>query len=91
MYSSETIFIRLPEVQVSQIGDEMILLDPIQGEFLTFNPIASRVFELLENRIDFGKLCAVLLDEFDVDPDLCRKEISDYIADLVSRKLVRVI
>lgn len=91
MYSSETAFVRRADPLVARVDDEMILLDPVQGEFLAFNPVASRVFELLEIRIEFEKLCVLITDEFDVDLELCRQEMSDHLTDLVSRKLVLVV
>jgi len=74
MYSKETTFVRRTDTLNSRIGDDMILMDSVQGEFLTLNAVASRAFELLESRMDFEKLCDLLIDEFEVDPDLCRKE-----------------
>jgi len=91
MYSNETRFVRQTDVLVSKVGDGMILLDPVKGEFLTFNPVASKIYELLESQMEFEKLCAVLTDEFDVDPDVCRQELSVHLSDLVSRKLVLVV
>ena len=84
-------FVRPKDMLVSRVNDEMILLDPLQGEFLTFNPVAARAYELLENPIEFEKLCAVLTDEFDVDLDVCRREMSDHLRDLVSRQLVLIV
>lgn len=91
LYSNETAFVRRADPLSAKVDDQIILLDSDQGEFLAFNPVASRIYELLEGRMEFGKLCAVITDEFDVELEVCRQEISNHLTDLVSRKLVLIV
>ena len=79
---------RTRELMEAQLGDELDALDAEAGDCFGFNGVATSVWKLLEEPRSFDQLRSALLDEYEVEPDQCTRELQDLIADLQSKGLV---
>ena len=73
----------------ADLGDELVGLDPEEGNCFGFNSVATIVWRHLANPKSFHEIEEMLLAEFDVDRDQCRAELRELIDDLVEKALVR--
>ncbi len=71
-----------------RLHDEMVMMDPAQGKYFSLNPIATRIWDLLENPNDIDSLCELLLEEYEVDPGQCIEEVSSYIREMTGLGLL---
>lgn len=80
---------RSPEVVEANFGpDERALLHLGTSRYHVLNPVAARVWELLEAPHDLDALCVVLAAEYAVSPDACRADVQTYLGQLLGEDLV---
>ncbi len=72
----------------SHIDDEVVMMSMETGEYYGLNPIASRIWELLETPRTFGQLTNLLMQEFDIDEVTCQHDVSTFLKQLIEKKLV---
>lgn len=71
-----------------RLHDELVMMDIEQGKYFSLNPVATRIWDLLETPMAFDELCMVLIDEYDVEPERCRLEVSEHLKEMVRMGLV---
>lgn len=78
-----------------QIGTEAILV-PIRGDaadlesIYTLNEVGQRVWHLLDGRRTVAQLCATIVTEFEVDAEAARKDVVDFLEELIALKAVEI-
>jgi hypothetical protein len=82
---------RATELMEAEIGDELVALDPKQGDCFGFNPVAASVWRSLDHPKSFEQLRDELLAQFDVGEAQCASELRDLLDDMVARRLVEML
>ena len=72
----------------AEVGGELVGLDVEQGTCYGFNATATRIWALIEEPKRFSELRDALLDEYEVDPETCERELMDLLKDLEKDGLV---
>jgi hypothetical protein len=90
MLRDEDLISRRASVVAADTMDEAILLNIDNGYFFQLNKSAARIWELVEQPKSFADLCAEVERRFAVAPELCRSEVSGFIADLRDRGLLEI-
>lgn len=84
-----TRFVRQTGIVAARLrADEMALLSAKKGKYYGLNSPATRIWELVETPRTLDEICAVLVAEFDVDDETCRKQSNELLAELMSEGLV---
>ncbi len=86
----ETVILGRAAVAFSALDDEHLAIDVDKGFAYSLNPTAMRVWELIEQPISFGALCALLADEFEVDAAVCRTEVAGLVGALAEAGLIEL-
>ena len=81
---------RHPDMVFSHIDDEVVMMSIETGEYYGLNPVASRIWELLEKPYTFDRLIHILMQEFDIDETSCYKDVTRFLEQLTEKKLVIV-
>jgi hypothetical protein len=81
---------RAPDLITAPLDDGAMIMDIASGNFLELNRTAARVWELLDTPNTVSGLCALVLDRYDVTPELCAAQIEAWMADMRERKLIVV-
>jgi hypothetical protein len=81
-------YIRNSKTISGRLHDELVMMDIDQGKYFSLNPVATRIWDLLEKPLDTEELCAVLIDEYDVAPEQCRIEVEEHIAEMLKFGLI---
>ncbi len=71
-----------------RLHDELVMMDVEQGKYFSLNPVATRVWDLLEKPLSVDDICAVLVDEYEIEAEQCRKEVGQLLEDMVRLGLV---
>jgi hypothetical protein len=79
---------RQPDMVFSHIDDEVVMMSIETGEYYGLNPVASRIWELLETPCTFHQLVNMLMQEFDIDETACQKDVMKFLDQLMEKKLV---
>lgn len=89
-FSPETVFRKKADLLESDVGEEIVALDVNRGQCYGLNAVGSRVWRLLDAPMSIRDVCSALQDEYEVEPEVCREEVSRLLADLQSEGLIEV-
>lgn len=84
----ETWYARNSRTISGRLHDELVMMDIEQGRYFSLNPVATRIWELLETPSDIAEICKRLMDEYDVEVEQCRAEVSKVLEELYDMGLV---
>jgi hypothetical protein len=79
------------DVLASHLGDETVMMDVDQGCYYGLNVTATRIWDMLTQPTTVSGLCAQLAVEFAVPLPQCEQEVLEFLEDLMSRGLVKVV
>ena len=85
---SEPKFRRAVALMEAEIGDEIVALDRQAGHCFGFNPVASDVWRMLAEPNTASGLCRELTATYEVEPEQCRSEVEELLAQMVDLGLV---
>jgi len=75
----------------AEIEGEVVALSVEQGTCYGLNSVGSRVWNLLAKPARIGDLCAMLLAEYRVDPNVCERQVLDLLEELRAEGMVATI
>jgi hypothetical protein len=81
-------YIRNDKTISGRLHDEMVMMDIDKGKYFSLNPVATRIWELLDKPLDINEICQYLVEEYEVNSSQCHKETSDYLEKMVKSGLV---
>jgi len=81
-------YIRNNNAISGRLHDEMVMMDIEQGKYFSLNPVATRIWEILEKPVAKDEICKILLDEFEVDDNKCKLEVEEHLKEMLKLKLV---
>jgi len=71
-----------------RIHDELVMMDIDKGKYFALNPVATRIWDLLEKPLTVDELCGILMEEYDVETEQCLKETEALLREMVKLGLV---
>ncbi len=83
-------YLRKQETISAQIDDDLVMVDIEQGSYFSLNPVATRIWALLENPLSLQGLCDQLVAEYEVDAQKCEIEVAEHLSEMQKLGLVRV-
>ncbi len=87
----ESTLVAVPDQVTADLQGEAVILQMESGMYYGLDTVGVRVWELLQKPLAFGDLKAALLEEFDVEPDTCERDVLELLQSLVDAKLVEVV
>lgn len=79
---------RALDLMEAEIGNELVALDPHLGSCFGFNSVATRVWGALAQPQDVEALEKILSEEYDVDPEVCSRELAVLLKDMDAKGLI---
>ena len=72
----------------SKIQNEIIMVNVQQGTYFALNPVASRIWDMIKTPQSIDTICLKLTTEYDIEPELCQKEVSEFLKRCLELKVV---
>ena len=92
MMAMDARLVRNPDVLQASLGEsEIALLSAKASIYFGLEGSASAIWNLLEKEQTLQGLCEVLIDSYDVPPDVCARDAAAFVAELIEHDLVRII
>jgi hypothetical protein len=79
---------RAGDCSAVMVDDELVMMSIQLGQYFALNHAGARVWELLETPKTLADLCAVMETEFEVDREVCHREVAALIEELKTKRLV---
>ena len=83
-------FVRSNEAIFSEVGADIVALNISGGFAYGMEKVTADVWRLLEQPRDVDGICKALLEQYDVDPAVCRDDVSRLLEQLRSEGLIEV-
>lgn len=88
---SESSIVVAAEDQVSSdLGGEVAILDLKAGVYYGLDEVGARIWDLIEKPMRVGEIRDVLVDEYDVAPDRCERDLLALLQKLADAELIEV-
>ena len=68
--------------------DEYLMMNVETGRYHGVNAVGARLWELLETPKTFTQLCTQICEDFDVDAETCRSDLSKFVDELIENGIV---
>ncbi|MGZ9098241.1 MAG: PqqD family peptide modification chaperone [Brevundimonas sp.] len=81
---------RSGDLLTTEVDGELLAMSIENGACYGLNRIGSRIWQLVEQPCTVDNLCARLVEEFEVDAEICRTEVLALLADLRTEKLIQL-
>lgn len=75
-------------VATADLGGESVLLDPVSGRYFGLNEVGTRIFELLSEPRSVSELVDALVQEYEVGEGRLKRDVEQFVSDMMSRGLV---
>jgi hypothetical protein len=72
------------------LGEESAILNLKNSVYYGMNPVGTRVWNLLKQPRSIGELRDTLLDEYEVEAELCERDLLDLLERMRSEGLIEV-
>lgn len=82
-------YIRNNETISGRLHDEIVMMDIEKGKYFSMNPVATHIWDLLEEPTSLEELCSTLTLEFEVDASTCKEDVAHFIAEMLKLSLIK--
>ncbi|MEL6129345.1 MAG: PqqD family peptide modification chaperone [Cyanobacteria bacterium J06627_3] len=79
-----------PDQIASELGGEAVILNLGTGQYYGLNEVGARVWELIQQPCTFDSILHSLLEEYDVQPDVCKQDLTKILIDMKEACLIEV-
>ena len=80
---------RNDEMLFTEIDDSIVMMDVDKGLYYELDAVGVRVWMLIETGRPVAEVCDALIAEYDVEPDVCRRDVLAFIEKIAGLGIVR--
>jgi hypothetical protein len=88
--SLESIIAATAEQVWCSLGDESAILNTKHGIYYGLDPVGTQIWNLLQKPCKVAEIRHTLLQEYDVEPDRCERDLLSLLEDLLKAGLIEV-
>jgi hypothetical protein len=74
----------------SPLGDDIIILDVKAGVYFSLDNVGALVWDLVQSPISVKDLRTAILEKYEVDPEVCERDLLALLRELADRNLVEI-
>lgn len=91
VHISETSVVSATKDQVScDLAGEAVILNLSSGEYFGLDPVGARVWSLLQEPTSVKAIRDILLEEYDVEPDVCESDLLALLREMAAQGLIEI-
>lgn len=80
---------RNEDAATSDLGDEVVVLEPEEGRYFGLQEVGALVWKILEDGSTVAEIEAAILKEYGVSKERCHEDLQELLTELSSRGLIR--
>jgi len=88
--TESSVVVTTPDQISSDLGGESVILNMQTGVYHGLNEVGARVWDLIENPKAVKEIRQVLLEEYEVEPDVCTDDLFSLLNELKTAGLIKV-
>ena len=71
-------------------GSEAVVLSIDEGAYYGLNTVGARIWSLIQEPRRVAEVCAVVVEEYDVPPERCERDVLSLLAELADKGLAEI-
>lgn len=79
---------RSESIVFTSLDDTIVMMDVNEGHYYELDPVATRIWELIDAGSTVEAICDALVDQYEVDPQECRQDTLEFLERAAERGLV---
>ncbi|MEA5466123.1 lasso peptide biosynthesis PqqD family chaperone [Leptothoe sp. PORK10 BA2] len=87
---SSAVISTAPNQIASELEGEAIILNLVSGMYYGLNEVGAKIWELIQQPCTFENILNGLLEEYDVQPDICQQDLAKILEDMKEARLIEV-
>jgi hypothetical protein len=88
MISTSSVVVAAKDQVSSDLGEEVAILSLKNGVYYGLDAVGARIWDLIREPRAVSEILDVLLDEYEVEPERCERDLLALLEELVAEKLV---
>ncbi len=72
-----------------ELDDNQVMMHLDNGKYFGLNPVGKRIWALLDQPKSFEEIIGALLTDFEVEENLCRKEVLEFLDKALNYEIVQ--
>lgn len=84
-------YIRNDSTLSGKLKEELVMMDIDKGMYFSLNPVATYIWEQLEEAHTLDGLVALLVNEYEVDAEECRADVQEHLQEMEKLGLIHQI
>ncbi len=74
----------------TRLGDDIVLMNSITGDYIGMNAIGSDVWKLLDSPLSLDEIISRVINMYEVDENYGKGKISDFLQRMLDNKVIQV-
>ena len=74
-----SVLTRNESIVFTDLDDTIVMMDVDEGQYYELDPIAARIWALLETACPASRLCEMLAKEYEVDAETCQQDTLEFL------------
>jgi hypothetical protein len=74
-----------------EVDRSVVMMSVEQGKYYGLEGVGGRIWKLLEEPRTVSELCAALQQEFDVDAEVCRADVVEFVTEMARERLLVIV
>jgi hypothetical protein len=87
---SSTVVVASTDQVSSDLAGESVILNLKSGTYFGLNEVGSTIWSLIQEPKSVEEICQMILQEYDVDPQTCEREVQSLLNDLLTAQLIEI-
>lgn len=88
--NASSILARADSLVATEVGKEVVIVSLESGFFFLLNNTGSRIWDLLEAPRALDAITEALIARFAVEPDNCRREVTEFVHVMLEKGLLKL-
>ena len=86
----ETVIVRKAGMDTTDLDGEKVMMDLDKGEYFMINEVGGRIWDIIQQPISFKAIINILLNEYDIEENICRESVITFIERLEEMELANM-
>lgn len=78
------------DVVSCDLVEEAAILNLKDGVYYGLNPVGARIWNLIQKPVKVSDILEVLLEEYDVEKEVCQNDLMELLNQLLDKELVKI-
>jgi len=90
-FTGSTTIVAMGDNVSCDLSGEVVVLGMKQGIYYSLTPVAARIWELIQKPQDLSTIRDTIVEEYEVAPDHCERDLIVLLSDLRRHNLARIV